>query len=389
MESQFSVKIKSCDRQNDVYHISIDKDVIRPEGGGQAGERGTLVSNAGTIKISNTMSIDSDTILITDKPIEQGTEVTLHIDMEWRSQMMRNHTAEHLFVGQMKIINPDIELGYIWIDGDAGTVEILGESINNNQILEAERGVQLRIFENHSVNSLLLNPEEVTSKVRAREGVQKKHDKIRVVSVTGVDESACSGIHVSHTSEIGVFKIQDIRVHDTSTRIHFVTSHKAIEFLVSVFNDALRRKEMYPFEMEQLGMVLDKSKRTSDSRDELITLVERLLVENSKCETVNEITFTHHYLPGFESKELRVVLKALPKHKKSATLLFSPGRKSNMIFWTKGLNQAASFYVSKTVEEMGGRGGGSDDSYTGGFNDVEEPQAVYDKLVQEIRNNLV
>ncbi|MDF1537696.1 MAG: hypothetical protein P1Q69_02195 [Candidatus Thorarchaeota archaeon] len=388
MQDEFSVNITSCTAQDGVYHIAIDRDVIRAEGGGQAGEKGTIHSGSDTIKITNTITLESGAMLIADAPVQVGKEVTIKIDMEWRLQMMRNHTAEHLFVSQLKRINPDIDLGYIWIDGDAGTVEILGTT-EINQMFEVEKEVQLRINERHPIISSLISPEEVTSKVRARDGVQTKHDQIRIIKIEGVDESACSGIHAINTSDIGVFKIQDIRIYDESTRVHFVTSKKAIELLAYVFNEALARKQMYPFEMEQLGMVLDKAKKTSESREHLMALAVKLLAEDTRFETVNGIRFTHLFLPGFDTRDLRMCLKALPTHEKSATLLFSPGQKSSIIFWVNGLSHPASAYVSKIVEEMGGKGGGSKDSYTGGFGEAQEPQVIYNKIVQMIRKNLV
>ncbi len=385
LEYEFIVTVTGCEKVDDQFHISVDSDVIRPEGGGQAGDRGEIHTRAGEVQVVNTIVTDDGTRLVTEVTVDEGEQVTLFIDMVWRRSMMRNHTSEHLFVSELKRLREDIDLGYIWIDGDKGTVEILGEDLDVELLLNAEKNVQQHILEDRQVETQIIESKDLAPEVRAREGVESKHDKIRIVRVEGLDQSACSGIHVLNTGDIGLFKILDYRIGDGSARIEFSSHENALNELSSVFNDVMIRRHTYPFEMHQLGDVLDKAKRNADAKEELLSLIVSWIEGSSPSELIAGITFKHYSLPGFESKDLRYILQSMSSEESSAILLFSPGNKSNFILWTTGLEKSATYYASDIVERLDGKGGGSKEVFTGGFSGVVDPQELYHKLVDGIK----
>ncbi len=388
LEYEFKVKVTYCEKVDDQFHISIDRDVIRPEGGGQAGDRGEMHTRSGEVQVVNSIVTDVGTRLVTEVPVDEGEHVTLLIDMVWRRSMMRNHTSEHLFISELKRLREDIELGYIWIDGEKGTVEILGEEIDVGLLLKAERNVQRYILEDKQVETRIIAAKDLAPEVRAREGVESQHDRIRIVSVEGLDQSACSGLHVLRTGDIGIFKILDYKIGKGNARVEFSSHENALKLLTSVYNDALTRKQSYPFEIPQLGAVLDKAKRNVDAKEELVSLIVSLIEGSSPPKLSTGLTFRHYSLPGFESKELRHILQSMSSEEYSAILLFSPGNKSNFILWTTGLEKGATYYASETVERLGGRGGGSKEAFTGGFSGVEDPQDLFHKLVNGIKMKL-
>jgi alanyl-tRNA synthetase len=384
LQRQFEVRVTSCVENADGYLIGINRDVIRPEGGGQAGDRGIL----NCVRIKNTISVNEHTQLLTDEQIPIGSQGILSIDMDWRHAIMRNHTAEHIFVSQLKRINRDIELGYIWIDGHQGTIDIAARSLSIDQVLEAEEHVQQIIFDELPVQSTVIQATGMPDQVRAREGITSKHDQLRIVSIHGVDEAACSGVHVQNTRDIAFFKITDVKPAGDTTRIRFLTHEKAMAQTSSIFNHVLKRKTTFPYEIDQIGAVLDQAKRINSEREEIARLIAELLGESRQSENIQGVEFKHQYLPGFEASELREMLKSLPLHGKMAILLFSSGEKCNFVFWTSELNSDAAFYVKETVESLGGKGGGNRDSFTGGFTSSNQPREIYLELVEGIREKL-
>ncbi|MFW9956079.1 MAG: hypothetical protein ACFFD3_16150, partial [Candidatus Thorarchaeota archaeon] len=260
LKDEFEVKIVSFTEQDGQYHLTIDRDVIRPEGGGQAGEHGTLWIADLPVNILNTISGKEGTVLVVDSRVESGQSARLVIDMKRRRALMRNHTAEHLFASELKRIYSDLEVGYTWIDQGNGTVEVLGAEFDEEMLFAAEARVQEHIFAEKSVETVIVDATTLSDRVRAREGVKSKHDKIRVVRIDEIDESACSGIHVLNTSDIGIFKIIEYRIEETSAKIDFLTHREAAASLQALFNSALTRKHGFPFEMQQLGPILDKAK---------------------------------------------------------------------------------------------------------------------------------
>ncbi len=371
------------EKVDDVYRIIIDKDVVRPEGGGQAGDRGSLDD----AKILNTVQHDDITYLETDSSLEEGKRAVLRVDMKWRRGSMRNHTAEHLFVSQLRKQDKDLKLGYIWIDADQGTVDIEG-SLDTIMIFEAESRVQRIILDDLPVCTSMMDAQSLPPSVRAREGLDSKYDMLRIVTIEGVDDSACSGIHVLSTGDIGFFKITDFKRDAEKTRIQFFTHLKAAHHTQDVYNDVLSRKATYPFEMEQIGSVLDKAKKIQSERTEMIELVSKLLSKTNEYLEIKDTKFYHYYLPGFEAKDLRNILKDIEFEKNSCILLFAPGEKSSFIFWTFDMPRNAGYYSKETTENLGGKGGGSRESFTGGFSGVEDSHELYNLLVQGISKTL-
>ena len=309
--------------------------------------------------------------------------------MSWRKAMMTNHTSEHIFVGSMKKKYPELKLGRIWIDGFHGTVILEGKVIPLEEILETETEVNQLIRDSLYVTTKVVSAAEVDETVRAREGVTSKNDVIRLVNVGEYDSSACSGIHVTNTSDIRAFKIIDVKAQEGNTHIEFVSGATAVNKLTEIYNIALTRKYSYPYEIEQLGAILDKSKSLQLSYDDAIEKILHLMRDGPNKEQLNGITFWHEYLPGFEVATIRHLIKELKLVEPSITMFFTSGKKTNIVLWTKGMPKDAAYYISDIVQELGGKGGGSAESYTGGFAEVVNPNDLYLTLVDRVKEKIL
>ncbi|MHA2386801.1 MAG: hypothetical protein ACXAEE_11390 [Candidatus Thorarchaeota archaeon] len=348
-KEEFSVTVLSCSKSDKYFEIVIDQEVVRAAGGGQAGDKGAIQFGVETAEFSDTVRIDDKLVLLTSSPIEPDTAATVKLDMKWRIAMMRNHTGEHLFVAAVKKIHPDIEL---------------------------------------AVETRFVKASEISSEVRAREGLSDKHEVMRIVGVGDHDSSACSGIHVINTQDIGFFKVVDFKARTNGSRVAFVAGDKAKTIIEEIYNEVLRRKHSYPFEMDQIGDVLDKAKSAADERKLMTDKIVRLLAEGITSEDIEGITFIHEYIPGLDSKDIKTIIKKIKLSGPAALLLFIPGEKSTLTLNTNELPVDASEYIAHIVEEMGGKGGGSRDVYTGGFSETEAPEETYSKIVDRLRSRL-
>jgi alanyl-tRNA synthetase len=384
-KSEFDVSIESVKKLDDCYHIRIKENVIRPAGGGQAGEKGLLIAEDQSVSIIDTISDSAGVVLITDGSLAEGVRGHLEIDMDWRSSMMKNHTSEHLFVAIIKKKNKDINVGELWIDGKHGTVELLGAELDLDTIFETEAEVMKIIEVDSPVTSSFVDSKSIDQSVRSREGLTEKYDQLRVVSAGDMDASACSGIHVKRTGDIGLFKVLEVKTSEKKTRVEFITGMKAARLVSSLYNEALRRKYSYPYEMEQLGAVLDRAKLAVDDKQKLIEKTTQLLSSGSTVEQIADVSFRHEYLPGYDANSLKILSNQIAPSESSIILLFAPGKKSQVILRTNGMPQDASEYISKPVLQFGGKGGGKGEVFTGGFVDVEEPMKLYENLVIEVR----
>ncbi|RDE12848.1 MAG: hypothetical protein C4K48_09585 [Candidatus Thorarchaeota archaeon] len=388
LKERFDITIDSIIEANGYTYVKILENVVKPSGGGQAGDRGRIEIDGTAYEFMDTVLLDNVPMLqMKDTPPIRGNAV-LAIDMVWRGAMMSNHTSEHLFVGTVKKKHPDIELGRIWIDGNRGAVELEGRSLTIEEVLEAESQVQKHIEQAIPVKTEVTSARDIDESVRTREGVTSKHDIIRIVRVGDLDSSACAGIHVTNTREICVFKVVDFKSRDKDTHIEFLSGSRAVESLCCVYNAALLRKYSYPFELEQLGAVLDKAKSLQTAHEESLQKIIQLMTDGPHKEQMGSIRFWYEYLPGMDAGSMRSVMKQLPEIERSTTLLFAPGPKSSFILWTKSMPKDASYYIQEPVLELGGHGGGSKESFTGGFADVKNALDLYQQLVEKVRKRI-
>jgi len=389
MKEDFDVEIESILEANGHYYVRIKEQVAKPSGGGQAGDRGVLIIDDKEYGFIDTILHEKKTVLVTQNAPHENGKARLKLDMSWRIAMMTNHTAEHIFVGTIRKKYPELKLGRIWIDGIHGTIVLEGKVIPLDGILETETEVNRIIHDEISVTTKVVSAAEVDESVRAREGVTSKNDSIRLVNVGEFDSSACSGIHVTNTRDIRVFKIVDVKAQDGNTHIEFISREIAVDNLVEIYNIALTRKYSYPYEIEQLGAILDKAKTLQVSYEEAVEKILHLMREGPNKEQLDEVTFWYEYLPGFEISTIRHLIKELKLAEPSVTLFLTTGKKANVILWTKGMPKDAAYYIRDIVEELGGRGGGSADAFTGGFTEVEDPNDLFLTLVERVKGRIL
>lgn len=388
IKNEFSVLISTCNPHEGHFATIIQEEVVRPSGGGQAGDRGTLLLGEQEIPFMDTVTIDGKTTIITKEHIPPGSSAVLFVDMKWRRATMRAHTGEHLFAAAIKKKHDGVKLGYIWIEDDRGTVDFEGADLSFESLIDGESEVQRIVAEGLPVKTEFVKASKLSSEIRAREGLSDKHDVMRVVRIDEYDSSACSGIHVTSTRDIEVFKLTEFKVTAEGVRVGFLTGERAIHELSRIYNLVLLRKNEYPFEMEQVGAVLDKAKGLLAEKRSLSEKVIELLTDGPSVENIGDVRFLHESVPGLESKAMKTILKKMAMEGPTAALLFSPGEKPTFILWLNDLKLEARDYVQQTVERLGGKGGGSRDVYTGGFGISESPEDIYEELVAGIRETL-
>jgi len=386
---EFDVEVISIIEADGNHFIRIRENVVKPTGGGQAGDRGTISIEGKEFNFIDTVLHNDNIAMVMKKsPIDYKGKATLKLDMNWRRAMMANHTSEHIFVGLMKKRYPEIELGRIWVDGIHGTIVLEGKVIPFEDILIIESEVNQMIQNEIDVDTKVVSADEVDASVRAREGVTSKNDVIRLVNVGKFDSSACAGIHVSNTREIRFFKVIDVKETDGNTYIEFVSGSNAVERVIDIYNMALERKYSYPYEMEQLGAILDKSKTLQDSYEKITEKILQLMRSGPTKEDLNGVTFWYEFLPGVEVSTLRHLMKELDMAKPSLTLFLTSGKKTNIVVWTKGMPKDASYYITDIVQNLGGKGGGSAESYTGGFSESSNSDELFQKIVEKVRKRI-
>jgi misacylated tRNA(Ala) deacylase len=188
--------------------IVTDRTVFYAQGGGQPGDSGMLRLGDGTVvPIANAVyGADRTEIAHVPSggawPVERGMAVTLVLDFERRSKLMRAHTALHLLSvvfpfpvtggavgeagGRLDFDIPDVGD----VDKDAAEAEI-------NRLIALDAAVTTRWITDAELDA---NPGLVkTMKVQPPRG----SGRVRLVAIGSLDLQPCGGTHVRATAEIG------------------------------------------------------------------------------------------------------------------------------------------------------------------------------------------
>src|SRR5580700_9835070 len=195
--------------------IELDRTVFYPQGGGQAGDTGTLLrANGERLAITDTRKADApDGVLHIVAPgsslPQPGEAVALENDWQRRYQLMRLHTALHLLscvvvapvtggniVADKARLDFDIELSLLnaaHIEQATNALIRAGAATETLWISEAELAAQPELVKTMSV------------------APPPGSGRVRLLRIPGIDLQPCGGTHVADIGEIGAIRVLRIR----------------------------------------------------------------------------------------------------------------------------------------------------------------------------------
>jgi misacylated tRNA(Ala) deacylase len=195
--------------------IELDRTVFYPQGGGQAGDTGTLVCESGErILIADTRKADGPggVLHIVDAGSalpEPGEELALEIDWGRRYRLMRLHTALHLLscvipapvtggniVPDKARLDFDIDMSQLdaaRIESETNALITAGAATESVWITDAELDAQPELVKTMSVQP------------------PRGAGRVRLLRIPGIDLQPCGGTHVANIAEIGAIRVLKIR----------------------------------------------------------------------------------------------------------------------------------------------------------------------------------
>ena len=203
--------------------IELDRTVFYPQGGGQAGDTGTLVrADGATLAIIDTRKgAEAGQIL---HLVASGTDlggwaagqaVSASIDAARRQAHRRFHTATHLLCALVPhpVDGCSITAGYARLDFH------MTEPLDKDALTA---GIARLVAAAHPVTTRWISDDELDANpglVRSM-SVQppRGSGRVRLVEVQGVDLQPCGGTHVDNTARIGAVVVTKIEKKSAKTR---------------------------------------------------------------------------------------------------------------------------------------------------------------------------
>ncbi|MCX7602771.1 MAG: alanyl-tRNA editing protein, partial [Bryobacteraceae bacterium] len=210
----------------------LDRTAFYPTSGGQPFDTGTLAG----VPVAGVEEEDNGEIIhVLTAPLPGQQQVRGVIDWPRRFDHMQQHTGQHLLSAVF-----DQLYGYrtasFHLGSEASTIDLETGSIPPEQLAQAERRANELIWQDLPVRISFEDAAaaEGLRKEAAREGL------LRIITIEGVDRSACGGTHVRSTGQIGVILLRKTEKIRGMTRVGFLCGGRAVARARAVY-EALDR----------------------------------------------------------------------------------------------------------------------------------------------------
>lgn len=225
---EFLATVTDCREGKHGYEITLDRSAFYPEGGGQPGDRGVLITmEQELVVISDTHEKHGEVVHYADRPLEPGTAVAGKIDWAYRFDLMQNHSGEHIVSGLVHEKFGFENVGF-HMSADRMTVDFSGEFSQEDMKLLELRANEV-VWKNVPVGIRFYSEEEV--KLLQYRSKKELHGQVRIVTFPGADVCACCGTHVGHSGEIGLIKLISLHKFRGGVRMEMICGRKALEYV--------------------------------------------------------------------------------------------------------------------------------------------------------------
>ena len=391
-------RIRKVDSKKDgvLYQIVLDNTPFYPEGGGQVGDRGTLVSANETIEIIDTKK-ENNLILHFTKQLPENIEASFvaKVNQDLRSLSSKNHSATHLMHQALRsilgthveqkgsLVNPN----YLRFDFSHFAKMTESELQQVEDFVNARIQEQLPLIERRSIPFA----QAVQEGAMALFG-EKYGDEVRAIKF-GESMELCGGIHVKNTAEIWYFKIvSEGAVAAGIRRIEAITSDAVKAHFASYENTLNEVKTALKNPQDILKAVHSMQEENAKLAKQIEALVKDK-VKNLKASLIAEIQ---------EINGVQFLAKQVDLNPEGAkNLVYELGNLGNNLFLVLATAEEEkpmlTCYVSKelvaqknlnagqVVRELGkyiqGGGGGQPFFATAGGKKVEGIQEALEKAV--------
>ncbi|OUD35982.1 alanine--tRNA ligase [Flavobacterium sp. FPG59] len=274
-------RIRKVDSKKDgiLYQIVLDNTPFYPEGGGQVGDKGTLVSANETIDIIDTKK-ENNLILHFAKQLPENIEAgfTAKVNTDLRTSTSKNHSATHLMhLALRNILGTHVEQKGSLVNPNYLRFDFSHFSkVSDDELRQVEASVNAQI----EAQLQLVEHRNIPIKEALEKGAmalfgEKYGDSVRMIEF-GESKELCGGIHVKNTAEIWHFKIiSEGAVAAGIRRIEAITGDAVKNFYQNQENTLAEIKETLKNPQDVLKSVAS----LQDDNTKLKKQIEQLLKE--------------------------------------------------------------------------------------------------------------
>lgn len=386
--------------------VVFDRTAFYPEGGGQAGDTGTLHWAGGEGRVLDTQKQAGDLIVhdveITEGVLAVGDMVHLHVDGAKRQTTKSNHSAAHLLHAALKnVLGPHVAQKGQLVDAERMRFDFShGAPVSPEEIERIEAEVNAVILQNEAATTKMMAPAEAIEAGAVALFGEKYGDEVRVLSLghaldgadKGYSVELCGGTHVSRTGDIALFKIiSESGIAAGVRRIEAFTGEAARQYLLEQAGVARSLADQFKVPVAQVSARVEALVNDRKRLEKELAEAKRALAVGgggaaAGPEEINGVMVIARVLDGVGGKDLRPLAEDFKKQVGSGVVALVgvlDGKAAVTVAVTPDLTGRfnAAELAKAAVIAMGGQGaGGKPDFAQGGAPDATKAEAGLDAI---------
>jgi alanyl-tRNA synthetase len=244
-------------RDDSGRRLYLDRTAFYPTSGGQQFDLGRLQPEGSPLSLNVVDVVDEGERIahvLSEAPAELPTGTHLEGSIDWarRFDHMQQHSGQHLLSAVFQELTGNATSS-VHFGEQTSTLDLDAASVTPEQLCAVEERANAAVFEDLELSVSLEDADAATGlrKPSARRG------PLRIVSITGVDRSACGGTHVRRTGEIGPILLRKLDRVRKSARVEFVCGGRATRRARADYELLSRSSALFSTGIDELPALLE------------------------------------------------------------------------------------------------------------------------------------
>src|SRR5215469_1713537 len=352
--------------------VYLDRTAFYPTSGGQPFDLGAI----GGVAVIEVADEEERIAHKLAAPVE-SRDVECAIDWARRFDHMQQHTGQHLLSAALEE-SFGLKTVSFHLGTESATIDVEGNA-DASVAQKAERRANEIVYENRPVTVTFEDSRQV-------QGLRKPSERdgtLRIISIEGLDRSACGGTHVRATGEIGAVLIRKLEKIRTQTRIEFLCGGRAVGRARADYEALSRAAQFFSSPLDSVPSMLadqleaaraaEKSRRKLEL--DLAAYKGRELYQTTAPAADGVRRILQQGTSG-NLEELRAVAQNFTAHSKAVFLAALKEPPSVLLAVSEDAGIDAGKVLKAALTEAGGRGGGTSRMAQGSVPDATKLDAV-------------
>ena len=389
------------------FVLVLDRTPFYGEGGGQAGDIGTITTASASVTVEDTKKTDGIYLhhcVINGGAISVGDAVKASIDVTNRNKIRRNHTAAHLLQAALrKVLGSHVEQAGQLVNADRMRFDFTHFSaLSSEELSKVEALVNEEIMKADEIITIETDIESAKKQGAMALFGEKYGAVVRMVKMGDFSTELCGGTHCANTSNVGLFKIvSEASVAAGTRRIEAVTGSGVLELIAE--KDAILHEVA---KVLKSNVVTELASRATALQADIAKQKKEIEELNMKLASskVDALLQGAVDLGGFRLvasdlgaagvESARAICDTLKDKYKDMVAVFAvhDGDKFNFVSAAGELAVKAGAHAGKLLSAVsavtGGKGGGRPDSATSGGKDTSKIKEALEEALNTLKSQL-